>query len=353
MRAAGPRRAAGEDRLAVAHARLVTAVEELATGDAWRRMLSVAARFPSYSANNVLLIGAQRSDATQVAGLRTWNALGRRVRTGEKGIAILAPCLYRARASGPIPDQRPRPEQDRPQRQGPDSSDDQRRRLDGSEAEPGAPAARLRGFRVVHVFDIAQTEGEPLPECSPHLLTGDAPRLLTDALAQCVEADGYRVQRGPCPGGANGITNFSTRTVCVRDDVADAQAAKTFAHELGHIRARHDTRFLTDHHLTGQRSVVDCRAQAEVEAESIAFLVAHSAGLASDAYSVPYLAGWSGGNTTVLRDTAARVIDTARGILTDLRLPEPAELDPPWLSPERIASAACTHMAEHDSPSPC
>jgi hypothetical protein len=341
MRAAGSRRAASEDRLALAHARLVTAVEDLATGEAWRRMLSVAARFPTYSANNVLLIGAQRPDATQVAGLRTWNALGRRIRTGEKGIAILAPCLYRARLSEPIPGQRPGPEHQRP-----DPSDDQRTHRDGPEAEPGAPVARLRGFRVVHVFDIAQTEGQPLPECSPHLLTGDAPRLLTAALTQCVEADGYRAQRGPCPGGANGITNFSTRTVCVRDDVADAQAAKTFAHELGHIRARHDTRFLTDH-----RSVVDCRAQAEVEAESIAFLVAHSAGLASDAYSVPYLAGWSGGNTTVLRDTASRVIDTARGILTDLRLPDPPDFDPPW-PPERTPSPARALTAEPDGPSP-
>jgi hypothetical protein len=69
-------------------------VAALVDGDAWRAMLDVAARFPRYSTNNVLLITGQRPDATAVAGLRTWNSLGRRVRKGEHGIAILAPCTY-------------------------------------------------------------------------------------------------------------------------------------------------------------------------------------------------------------------------------------------------------------------
>ena len=59
-------------------------------------MLAAAARFHDYSTSNILLICAQRPDATRVAGIRTWNSLGRRVNRGERGIAILAPCLYRA-----------------------------------------------------------------------------------------------------------------------------------------------------------------------------------------------------------------------------------------------------------------
>src|SRR5450830_1918859 len=60
-------------------------------------MLRVAARFYDYSPSNVLLIAAQRPDATRVGGIRTWNSLGRHVLKGEHGIAILAPCIYRAR----------------------------------------------------------------------------------------------------------------------------------------------------------------------------------------------------------------------------------------------------------------
>ena len=349
MRTASPRRAATEDRLAATHARLIAAVEELANGEAWGRMLETAARFPTYSANNVLLIAAQCPGATTVAGIRTWNALGRRVRAGEKGIAILAPCLYRAKAGEAAPAEEQRPAL--PATLGRSSVD---------RSEPGLPGSRLRGFRVVYVFDLAQTEGDPLPNISPQLLTGEVPRRLIDALVQRVEADGYTLSRGPCPGEANGITDFIARTVCVRDDVPDAQAAKTLAHELGHIRAQHDTRFLSEY-----RSSRGCRAQAEVEAESIAFLVTHSAGLASEAYSLPYLAGWSGGNTTLLRDTAARVIDTARGIITDLNLTdlkladldvtdlhriEPAtERGTPWLPAARTPSPT----AHYDGPSAC
>src|SRR3954454_11035522 len=90
-----PDRTWSEQRLAAIHAQLVAAVEDLVRSDAWARMLTIAARFPAYSPSNVLLIATQRPDATHVAGIRTWNSLGRRVTKGEHGIAILAPCTYR------------------------------------------------------------------------------------------------------------------------------------------------------------------------------------------------------------------------------------------------------------------
>jgi len=94
------------DRLAAIHAQLTRAVEDLAGSDAWRKMLAVAARFPTYSPSNVLLIALQRPDATRVAGLRMWNSMGRRVLKGEKGIAILAPCLYRGNDTDSTPQAR-------------------------------------------------------------------------------------------------------------------------------------------------------------------------------------------------------------------------------------------------------
>ena len=328
-------RADPADRLAAAHTHLVSAVEALAGGDEWRRMLTVAARFPTYSANNVLLIGLQRPDATRVAGIRTWNALGRRVRKGEKGIAILAPCLSRPRredAASQSPTSQAPPSPARP----PEAPTEGEARCE--------PPRELRGFRVVHVFDLEQTVGEPLPDLQPQLLTGDAPRLLTARLAETIHAGGFGVERGPCHG-ANGYTDFTTRTVRVRDDVPQAQAAKTFAHELGHIRADHEHRFLADY-----RSSLGCRAQAEVEAESIAYLVTSTAGLPAEAYSVPYLAGWSGGNADLLRAAATRVIGTARSILDDLRLDHP-DAHVPVFEPHRSpAPQLGTHQSGHELP---
>ena len=193
------------DKLTEMHDRLAKAVESLVSGEDWKKMLELSRRFHTYSANNVFLILAQRPEATRVAGYRTWSSLGRHVMRGERGIAILAPCVYRARP------------------------------LDENDERDHPELAKvLRGFRVVHVFDVAQTDGEPIPDVAPVLLQDDAPASLWQLLADQVTSQGYELSRGDCRP-ANGTTNYATRTVVVRDDLAAAQATKTLAHELAHV----------------------------------------------------------------------------------------------------------------------
>lgn len=153
------------------------------------------------SPNNVLLILCQAPWATRVAGYRKWQEMGRQVRKGERGIAVLAPCTYKTGTD----------EHDAPE-----------------EAEPRKV---LRGFRVVHVFDVSQTDGEPLPSLDAPLLDGEAPAALWDGLAAQVAAAGFELERGDC-GGANGRTDYLGRVVRVRVDVESAQATKTLAHDL-------------------------------------------------------------------------------------------------------------------------
>lgn len=279
-----------EDRLEALHRQLIDAVEELSTSEGWARMLQAAARFHDYSPSNVLLISAQRPDATRVAGIRTWNFLGRRVKRGEHGIAILAPCVYPA-PPGPSSEE---------------STVDTSAMTSAEPSRSARPDRHLRGFRIVHVFDVTQTDGAPLPDVSPAALVGAGPDGLWDRLASLAQNEGYRVERGPCRQGAMGYTDFRARVIRVRDEVDGAQAVKTLAHELGHIRANHFERF--PHYAASQA----CRGHAEVEAESIAYLVTAHADVDSTAYSVPYLAGWSGGTTEVLRESMAVVVAVAR-----------------------------------------
>ena len=280
------------ERLRRAHARLTDAVTALTTSEGWRRMLTVAARFHNYSPHNVLLIGVQRPDATHVAGYRTWQSLGRQVRHGERGIAIIAPYTSRADA----------------------------RAADGAHHEPAPELLDddgkrvLRGYRVVHVFDVSQTDGEPLPEVAPQLLTGGAPDGLWDALAGEVTAAGFALRDGNC-SPANGVTDYLARTVTVRDDLPSAQRVKTLAHELAHVLL----------HDPAVRPADLDRGRAEVEAESVAYLVAHAHGLDSNDYTVPYVAGWAGGATGVLLATAERVMGAADRILTAAPPARPAD----------------------------
>lgn len=257
-------------RLAAAHEKLTASVAALTTSEAWGQMLRVAGRFHRYSPNNVLLITVQRPDATLVAGYRAWAQLGRQVQRGERGIAMLAPVIRKVET--------------------PDVTD-------GDEA-----VRRLRGFRIAHVFDVSQTEGKPLPDCGPTLLAGGSPHGLWDRLVDQVHTAGFSLDRGDC-GAANGYTDHLSHHVRVRADVSPAQACKTLAHELAHVM------------LHGPDQQHRARQVAEVEAESVAYVVSSAAGLPTDDYSVPYVAGWASAELEVIQEAATRVLGTARQII--------------------------------------
>ncbi len=172
---------------------------------------------------NLLLIGAQAPQATRVAGFRTWQSVGRQVRKGERGIAILAPCTYRPKTA----DRADRAEPTGPA--GPESA----ATCSGGAAPDAGGKKQVRGFRVVHVFALNQTEGAPLPDVAPSLLVGQAPAGLWDALEGQVLGHGYTVHRGDT-GRANGWTDPTSRTVRVSGGVDDAQAVKTLIHDRAH-----------------------------------------------------------------------------------------------------------------------
>ena len=110
------------------------------------------------------------------------------------------------------------------------------------------------------MFDIAQTDGVPVPEVVPVRLKGEGPAGLWEALAEQVATDGYELQRGRCARPqANGSTDPGSKIVTVRDDVSPAQACKTLVHERAHILLGHVENLAT---------YQICRGPCEVEAES-------------------------------------------------------------------------------------
>ena len=262
---------ARDDRLEVLHQQLADGVEAIRDGQAWADWLTVAGKFHTYSFGNQLLIVAQKPQASMVAGYQAWAAMGRQVRKGEKALWILAPVTRRG----------PRPDAD-----GALDVED----LGGSTPAPGpgttGPGARGRGsvvgFRGAPVFDVSQTDGDPIPTPPrPQLLEGQAPPGLWDALTSAITDRGFTVHRSATAaelGGANGVTDYTTRTVTVRADVDDAQAVKTLAHEAGHV--------LLHNPLDPLGEGPACRGLIEVEAESVAYLVAAHHGLPTDDYTL-------------------------------------------------------------------
>ncbi len=279
------------ERVAALQEQIVTATAALVDAGAWQRMLAVAARFHHYSLGNQLLIAVQNPDATRVAGYEAWKALGRHVRKGEHGIAILAPMTFTRRTTNTDT--------------AADGNADTTATTGAAHGDESTVQTFTR-FKVVHVFDVEQTDGEPLPGLADRL-TGTGNRVLWDGLARLVAARGYTLTRTTT--GPDGYTHPASHTVGVRADVSDAHAVMVLGHELAHIWCGHtDTDF----------DYVAHRGTAEVEAQSIAYILAAAYGLDAGAYTADYLIGWSHGDTDTLRATAAAVTTAAREILTAL-----------------------------------
>jgi antirestriction protein ArdC len=275
---------AAKAKVAEIHATLTEQVEALTTSEDWTRWLQTAGRFHAYSFGNVLLIGAQRPDATRVAGYRTWQALGRQVRKGETGIRILAPRTGKCHGCA--------------------GQGDGCTRCGGS--------GTVLWFASAAVFDVAQTDGDPLPEIA-HRLDGSDPAGLFDTLAGALLPEGWTIDREPLAGEVNGYCQHDRRRIVVDANLAPSMAVKTLAHELAHA-AMHGPQ--VDYHAN--------RGRCEVEAESVAYVVLSALGIDSGSWTFGYVASWADGDTGVVEATGRAVMRTAQRFLEQL---EPAEVE--------------------------
>lgn len=212
-------------------------------------------RFHRYSANNSLLIAMQMPNATAVASYTDWKRkFGRQVRKGECGIRILAPARYRRK----VEDE------------------------DGDEAV----VERLACFRLAGTFDVSQTDGEPLPQIA-ELLDGSVERY-GQVMGAIEEAAPAPVGFEEMPASVNGFFSRAERRIAIRPGMSQAQTVKTAIHELAHSRM---------HDFDGATSPEDPpdRGTREVQAESVAFVVARHYGLDTGSYNFGYVASWASG----------------------------------------------------------
>lgn len=256
------------EKVKALHGQLMQSVEKVRSSEEWQEMLSFASKFHRYSVNNLLLISLQRPNATNVAGYRTWQGMGRQVRKGEKGIKIFAPMIKH---------------------------------------DKDLDKKVLIGFRVVSVFDVSQTDGDPLPVLEAEEVTGEAPATVWHALVGLAEERGFTVaEADPGLDGAKGVTNHREKAIKVRPGMSSGQMAKTLCHEVAHMLMHGD-----------QLPEGFTRDRVEVEAESVAFIVLNVLGVSTDEYSFTYVAAWSEGKPETVLQSADRVTKTAQKILRD------------------------------------
>lgn len=256
---------------------LTDAVECAGAAQAMRSYLDIVSRFHQYSWRNVLMICSQCPDATRVASFQFWKQLGRYVRKGEKGIEIFVPVV---------------------QKQTQDDEDDE-------QETAFRPAI---AFRSGYVFDISQTEGDPLPEPPKWWADGEAPTLLLNRLTAAIQQDGIEVieiEEGEL-GTARGFS--AGGVIAVLRTASPLGKASTLIHEWTHELQRR----LTDR-LPREREV------AEVEAEATAYVVLRHFGLDAPE-NANYIALWQQEKKLLqtslkrIRDFAAQIIARSEAV---------------------------------------
>ncbi len=262
---------------------LSAGIADLTTSEKWTQYLDVQSKFYRYSPNNVMLILMQNPYATRVAGYNAWKALDHQVMAKESALRILAPMKYKR-----------------------------------DDTPEGEKAREIRGFKLVPVFDISQTEGPDLPDVVSKL-DGLAPEGVFVKLTEFAQGIGFRVERPQSlDSGANGDTTHSEGRIRVVSSNSEAQQAKTLAHEIGHALL----------HDPGVEATKDLeRGLKELEAESTAYVICTALGMDTSDYSFGYVAGWAGGAPEAIQGIKAstgRIQKAATAVLKTFEVEESA-----------------------------
>jgi len=260
--------------------RLKDGVNDIQESDNFKQFLLTMSKFHDYSIGNLILIMVQKPEAIRVAGFKTWKDMGRWVKKGEKGIAILAPCMP-------------------PKGQKTEHKEDEEEEINVSPIY----------FKVVHVFDVSQTDGELLPEFDVPSLTGEANEELFERIMVVTKGQGLDVNYDSRPHQDPAIKGtYSGKSIWVRPEESRAQQLKTLLHEVAHYYSENVFRIP--------------RRDAETIAESVAFTVGAHFGFDSGTRSFSYVALWAEdkkvleANLAAIRKVSTKMFDALESIKT-------------------------------------
>ena len=284
--------------------RLETGIQELFESERYKAYLTTMSKFHSYSFNNTLLIAMQGGQL--VAGYNKWrDDFHRNVKKGEKAIKILAPAPFKAKKEVQKLDAQGRP-------------------VMGKDGKPVTEVQEIQvpAFKIVSVFDVSQTEGEPLPSIGVEELTGSVERY-GEFFKALEQTSPVPIGFEDIPGGSHGYYHLTEKRIAIQEGMSELQTLKTAIHEIAHSKL---------HAIDPEAPAIeqvdrpDSRTR-EVQAESVAYAVCQHYGLDTSDYSFGYVAGWSSGkdlkelkaSLETIRATAHELITTIDGHLAQLQ----------------------------------
>lgn len=249
-----------QEKIKAALNRIEDCLATINTDEDWLKFLSFQAQFYNYSFGNAMLIFSQNPNATYVKGYKAWNQLGRYVKKGSKGLAILAPCIRKVEVF----------------------KEPENKNLYHDEEAEKEIRKVVSGFRIAYVYDIADTDGDD--SMLPVLVTGlagngEQEKEIYERLFGVISKE-HCVQE--VSGTASkGSFNLETKVISIREDLEYLQKIKTLLHEYAH---------LLDFKMHPEDDI--SRNRRELIAESVAFIVSLRLGLDTSRYSMSYIKSW-------------------------------------------------------------
>lgn len=230
------------------------------TDEDWLNFLCFQSRFYNYSFSNAMLIFSQNPQASYVKGYKAWNQLGRYVKKGSKGLAILAPCIRKVEVF---------------------KEPENKAEYHDAEGEKEVKKV-IKGFRVAYVYDIADTDGDDsqLPVLVKGLAgNSEEEKLIYERLYAFISKE-HTIEE--VTGTASkGSFNLESKVISVRADLEYLQKVKTLLHEYAHLK---------DFEMHPEENI--SRNRRELIAESVAFVVSLRLGLDTSRYSMSYIQSW-------------------------------------------------------------
>ena len=288
--------------------RLEQGVKEIFTSERYTEYLNTMSKFHNYSFNNTLLITMQKPEATLVAGYQAWQKkFNRHVKRGEKGIQIIAPAPIREKQEIEKID----PVTKEP--------------VIGEDGQPETEIVEMviPRFRVTTVFDVSQTEGEPIADLDVPELTGSVQ--FYDTFMQALQnISPVPIRMMNVEGEAKGYYHHTEKYIAIKEDMSNVQTMKTGVHEVSHA-------LLHDREVMDAEGVLKDQTTKEVEAESIAYIVCNHFGLDTSEYSFTYIASWCESrdmkalkaSMDTIRKTSAEIIGNIEEQMHEIEMERP------------------------------
>jgi len=297
------------DKLKEITNKLEQGIQGIFESEQYKDYLKTLSKFHNYSMNNCLLIAMQKPDASYVAGFTAWkDNFKRNVMKGQKGIKILAPAPFKVK------------------KQMEKIDPDTKRPITGRNGKPIIEEVEITvpAFKVATVFDVSQTEGEPLPQIGADELTGSVDRY-KDFFAALEKASPVPIGFENITSGVKGYFSHTDKRIAINEGMSELQTLKTSIHEIAHARLHNIDPASPSNALT--ETPRPDQHTREIEAESVAYVVCQHYGLDTSDYSFGYVATWSGdkqldalkASLETIRREAGALITEIDGHLAELR----------------------------------